>query len=211
MMQTDQLIAQLSRDAKPVRALASGWLLVRWLIVSCAYLAVLLAFYGIRPDLAGRLRSPLFALEILSLAGVALASGLSAVALSYPDLRQKAWQAYAPLPFLALFAGVLVAEWWVDASPPEMGAHHTYQCLLCITLFSLLPAILMLLQQRAQATIHAGWAGAVALLASSSLGALAFRLSEKSDSIAHMLAWHYLPLIGFGLVGVMLGRKWLKW
>jgi hypothetical protein len=211
MMRTDQLIAELSRDVKPVRARSALWLLMRWLLISGAYLALLLAFYHVRPDLAARLHSPLFALEISSLAGVALASGVSAVALSYPDLRQKPWQAYAPLPFLALFVGVLATQWWFDSSPPETGTDHTYQCLLCIALFSLAPTLLMLLQQRAQATIHAGWAGAVALLASSSLGALTFRLSEKSDSIPHMILWHYLPLAGFGLIGVALGRKWLKW
>ncbi|MGB8078611.1 MAG: hypothetical protein WCF09_12135 [Gallionella sp.] len=27
----------------------------------------------------------------------------------------------------------------------------------------------------------------------------------------HVIRWHYLPMIGFGIIGMWLGRRALKW
>lgn len=43
------------------------------------------------------------------------------------------------------------------------------------------------------------------------MGALSLRLSEQTDSILHVIQWHYLPMIAVSLVGLWLGKTLLKW
>jgi hypothetical protein len=61
------------------------------------------------------------------------------------------------------------------------------------------------------ASTHHCWAGGIALLAAFSVGALWLRLYEQTDSIMHVIEWHYLPMIFIGLAGMWLGRRILKW
>jgi len=37
------------------------------------------------------------------------------------------------------------------------------------------------------------------------------RLYEQTDSIMHVIEWHYLPMIVFGIIGMWLGKTALKW
>jgi hypothetical protein len=43
------------------------------------------------------------------------------------------------------------------------------------------------------------------------VSALWLRLHEMNDSIIHLIQWHYLPMLAFGLIGLWLGRVLLKW
>ena len=54
------------------------------------------------------------------------------------------------------------------------------------------------------------FAACVAFLCAFSVGALWLRLHEVNDSIVHVVEWHYLPMLGFALVGFGL-EKLLKW
>jgi hypothetical protein len=64
---------------------------------------------------------------------------------------------------------------------------------------------------RKYASTHSYWAGSIALLFAFSVGALWLRLHEINDSILHVVEWHYLPMLGFGLAGLWLGKTLLKW
>jgi len=64
---------------------------------------------------------------------------------------------------------------------------------------------------RKYASTHYRLAGSVALLSAFSVGAMWLRLHEVNDSIAHVIEWHYLPMLAIGLIGLWLGRVVLKW
>jgi hypothetical protein len=78
-------------------------------------------------------------------------------------------------------------------------------------MYSMLPAIWTLYEMRKFASTHFRWAGSIALLSAFSVGAIWLRLHEVNDSIVHLIEWHYLPMIAFGLVGWGLGKKLLQW
>jgi hypothetical protein len=61
------------------------------------------------------------------------------------------------------------------------------------------------------ASTHYHWAGSIALLFAFSVGALWLRLHEANDSVMHVVEWHYLPMIAFGIAGWLLGKTLLKW
>ena len=61
------------------------------------------------------------------------------------------------------------------------------------------------------ASTHPYSAGSVALLAAFGIGALSLRLAEPTDSIMHVMLWHYLPMLSVAILGLWLGKLVLKW
>jgi hypothetical protein len=211
MRKIEDLVETLSQDAAVARPAPHPFMMsMKWLAGMTIYLALSLAIYGLRPDLASKLHEPWFAAEIAVLIVIFVATSFSAALLSFPDLHQMRRVAYAPAWMLALFLLVIFFSWSAD-NPPAALPIHTYECTTCIVLVSLLPAAWTFLEMRKNASTHFRLAGGIALLSALSIGALWLRLHEANDSIKHVIEWHYLPMIGFGIVGMWLGKKILKW
>jgi hypothetical protein len=76
---------------------------------------------------------------------------------------------------------------------------------------TLLPSAWTFFSMRQFASTHYRVAGSVVLLSAFSVGALWLRLHEQTDSIIHLIEWHYLPMIAVGLIGLLLGKMLLRW
>ena len=211
MADIDELIGKLSGETKTVKLAPHPFMLsAKWMAGAMAYLVAALAISGTRTDLASNFQELLFALEIAALLAIFVSTSLSAALLSYPDLHQKRAIAYAPAGALMLLVLVMFFAWRAD-DPPAPLPVHSIQCSLEITLLSLLPIAWTFYVMRQYASTHQRWAGSVALLFAFSIGALWLRLAENTDSISHLVQWHYLPLIAFGIAGMWLGKNFLKW
>ncbi|MDD2914541.1 MAG: DUF1109 domain-containing protein [Gallionella sp.] len=211
MANIDELIDGLAQDAAAVKPAPHPFKLsIKWMGWAMAYLIIALALSGLRPDLLLKLHEPLFAAEIAALAGILAATSVSAALLSFPDLHQKRGMAFAPVIAFALLLPVIFIAWHAD-NPPAPLPVHSFECTLCITLVALLPAAWIFYAMRKFASTHYHWAGSIALLSAFSVGALWLRLHEENDSIMHVVEWHYLPMIVFGIAGWWLGKKILKW
>jgi hypothetical protein len=211
-METENLIASLSSEAVPIRPMGSPWrLTAKWLLGFIAYIVlVLVTLESPRDDILLELNQPLFALELLALAGMVTTCALSAALLSFPDLYQVKRVAYLPIAAFVLFAGVIMVGFVREGAPMAM-IPEDFVCTAFITLYSLLPAVWLFYSIRKFASTHFALAGSVAVLTSFSIGALVQRIVEKTDSIAHVLAYHYLPMFLFAVLGLLLGRKLLRW
>lgn len=210
-MTTEQLIEDLAHDMEPVAtAPAPLWTFLRWCILATAYISLMVTFMGTRPDLVQKMHAPLFAAEIGTLGGVIASSLLAATLLAFPDIYQKKWLAWLPGFMFLLFAAVMFMEYRADYPPAPLPRHNA-ECLMCISMLALIPGVFILYNIRKFASTHYYMAGKVAILAAFSIGAMALRLSEPTDSITHLLEWHYLPMLGAVLVGLILGRLCLKW
>lgn len=211
MKDIEQLVNELSSEATPIRPAPSPWMLsLKWSGVALAYLLVALAASGLRPDLAQAMQHPLYAAELMLLLMILLGTTLGSALLAFPDLHQKRALAYTPLALFAAFILLLIVAWRAD-TPPAPFPVHSFECTLDITFISLIPAALAFLVLRGFASTHPHWAGSFALLAAFSVGALWLRLYEVNDSILHVVQWHYLPMVGVGLIGWAAGKKLLKW
>lgn len=211
MANTDDLIGTLVQDAAPVRRVAHPFrLFLKWMGGAVAYIALSLVYSGLRPDLMLKLHSPLFLAELGLLACIVATALLSAALLAFPDVYQKRKLAFAPVLMLALFVLVIFLSWRAD-TPPAPPPVHSVQCLIFIASLSLPPAVWMFYSMRKFASTHHYLAGSIALLSAFSIGALSLRLSEQTDSIMHVIQWHYLPMIGVAFVGLWLGKMLLKW
>ena len=211
MANTEELIAALAQDTTVVTRGQHPYVLcAKWLAVSAVYLGLTLVYSGLRADLLLKLNTPLYLAEIFALAGIVAAGCLSTALLAYPDLHQKRKLAYAPILVLAAFITLILLSWRADSPPAPLPVHNV-ECLLCIAAYTLLPAAWMFYALRKYASTHYYLAGGIALITAFSLGALSLRLSEQTDSIIHIIQWHYLPMTGAALIGLWLGKILLKW
>jgi hypothetical protein len=211
MANIDELINRLAHDNVTVKPAPHPYMLsLKWMAWAAAYLVVALAFSGVRPDLAAELHQPMFAAEIAALAGIFITTSLSASLLSFPDIHQLRRLAFAPLIAFALFLLVMFLAWQAD-NPPAPLPVHSFQCTLGITMVSFLPAVWIFYVMRKFASTHYHLAGCCALLFAFSIGAIWLRLYEVNNSIMHVIEWHYLPMIAFGIAGLWLGKNVLKW
>jgi hypothetical protein len=211
MKNIDTFITSLSTDVSAQKTVRLSRLMTTWFLGTFIYMALLLfVVFKPRPDLALKLSEPLFFFEISSLALLALTSSLSAILLSFPDSYQNRKLSFTPIAAFIFFALSLALEQFAD-NPPAPEPEHSFECCIAITLASLPLAAWMFARIYRMAPVHPTFAGATALLASFSIGALALRLSEQTDSIHHLIYWHYLPMFLMGLIGLWLGQKILKW
>lgn len=211
MANIDDLIATLAEDAKPVSTAPHPYRLnLKWIAIATLYLIVSIVFSGIRPDLTIKLQQPLFVAEIAALVLIFTATSLSAALLSFPDLHQLRRLAFAPVIAFTLLVVVMLLAWQAD-HPPSPLPVHSIECTVSIALFSLLPAAWTFFEMRQFASTHYRLAGSIALLSAFSIGALWLRLYEATDSIVHIIEWHYLPMLAIGIIGLWLGEKILKW
>jgi hypothetical protein len=207
----NELISKLALDTATVKRAPHPFLLsIEWMAVAALYLVISLMISGTRHDLLLKLYEPWFAAETVALLGIFISSSLSAALLSYPDLHQKRRIVFAPAAAFALFVLVMFFAWRAD-NPPAPLPVHSFECTLSIALLSLLPAAWTFYVMRKFASTHSCWAGGIAFLFAFSIGALWLRLYEQNDSIMHVIRWHYLPMIGFGIIGMWLGKLVLKW
>jgi len=211
MANINELIDQLAQDSAPVKPAQHPMLLsVEWILIAMFYLAATLMFSGYRPDLSVKLHEVWFIAEIATLVAIFLTTSLSAALLSFPDMYQMRRTLLLPAISFALFALVLFLAWRAD-SPPSPRPVHDIECTLSITLMAILPATLSFFVIRKFASTHHYLSGGITLLSAFSVGALWLRLYEQTDSISHVINCHYLPMIGIGLIGMWLGKVYLKW
>jgi len=211
MENIDDLISRLAQDGQTVKSAPHPFVLsLKWMGVALIYLVVLLAIFGVRPDWADKLQNPLFATEIAALLAVFATTTFAAALLVFPDIHQKGRLAFAPLASFMLFVLAMYLSWQSDAPPASLPVHGI-ECTLGITVMALLPSIWTFYFMRNYASTHCRLAGSVALLSSFSIGALWLRLYEVNDSILHVIEWHYLPMLVIGIIGLLLGKKILKW
>lgn len=211
MKDFEQLVAKLTDDASIVKPAPHPYLLsLRLIGAATMYLVVALAVSGVRPDWARAVGQPWFVTEIVALFMVFITASLSAALISFPDLHQKRRLVLAPLWMFAVFLVVILLA-WLGENPLVALPEHSYQCTSCIFLVALLPAGWTFFTMRKLASTHYRWAGSIAILSAFSVGALWLRLQEVNDSIVHVVEWHYLPMLAFGVVGLWVGKWLLKW
>ncbi len=210
-MDNNELIAKLALDAKPVKTAMHPFMLAFiWVCGAVLYIACIALVLGVRPDIAAKMHTSLFAGEMGLLSVVLISSSLSAALLAYPDIYQKKGLLRLPLVSFALFIGLMILAWKADTLPAPMP-EHGYNCTIHISLLALVPAAIIFYSVGKLASTHSAQTGAAALLAAFSIGAIIARLGEETDSIQHVVQWHYLPMLAAAFIGTLIGKWLLRW
>lgn len=209
---TDKFIESLVQEATVVKPARNPFVTSAiWMSLTALYLLAVAAIYmDYRADLLAKLGQPLFLAEIALLAGMIITSAISAALLTFPDMYQKRWLAFSPSMTFGLFVVVMGLAWLADTPPARIPAND-WHCAMAITLIALIPAVWLFYSMKNHASTHPYLTGSTALLSAFATGAISLRMREETDSIIHIVQWHYLPLMIAVLFGGYLGRLWLRW
>ncbi len=211
-LQTEDLIASLARDLRPVpslRRVFGGGTAVGVLAAGLLF-AVLL---GVRPDLGQALETVRFDFKFV----VTLALAASALGLLFPLSRPGADVGVWPWGLAAVPAVLAVAVLAELAVMPEAtwGARligtNARACLASIPVLSLGPLACLLACLRFGAPMRPGLTGAVAGLAASGIGATFYASHCPDDSPLFVMTWYVIATALVTLVGGLAGRILLKW
>ncbi|HZR07778.1 MAG TPA: DUF1109 domain-containing protein [Myxococcales bacterium] len=206
-MRTDDLIRSLAADLRrvqPLRAVEQRTML--WAAFSL--LSVLLGTLarGTRPDLASKLRDPVYLVETALLLATFLLAGRSAFQLSVPGAERSARGRVLSIVGFLLWGAVVAS----DASAPSPPSLNGASCIPTILGLALVPGLTVLLLLRKAAPLRPGWTAGVALLSAASLAVLASVLVCAREDRLHLLLWHFAPVVLVVVIGSGLGRRLLR-
>lgn len=211
-METEHLIRNLARNAEPVQRLRHpAWRTMTWALFSAAYITVVIAAVGFRPDIIERLHDPRFVIEV----GAALLTSVMAAAGAFcagcPG--RPLWERFAPLPFLIIWVASLGEGCWRQwvKFDPEGRLQLDLMCFWAIFALGLLPAMLIFAMIRRGAPIAPMSTTGLATLAATALAAAALRLFHPQDVSLMLLIWQFGSVIVLAGAGFLMGHRLLHW
>jgi len=212
-MKTEALIRALVADSgRPVEPLGR-YLLAG--VLAGAVLAVVLFIVSlhVRPDLGQALHTPLFVYKLLVATSLAVTSGalLSQIARPLPTSGRHRSLLLVTPGLLAI--GVCVELWTQPAEAwlPRLVGHNAAHCLSLIPLLAAGPVLCLLVTLKRGAPAQPAFAGAVAGLVSSGVGATLYALTCPDDSPLFVATWYTLAVAVVTGVTAYTGRRMLRW
>jgi hypothetical protein len=171
-------------------------------------LMLMLATFGIHPDLATTLRSAPFHHKISSMLTVACGGVLLVRYAGRPGARGLAL--IAVLPGLALLIAGAISD---TSGFPFMGrsAISVPSCIAAIVSLSLLPLAITLFVLKMGVPTRPAVAGAAAGVLAGTLGAAAYSVVCKNDGGLFVAVWYSMAILGVAGLGAIIGRRALAW
>ena len=213
-MRTEDLIQQLTADARPVRPLRP--LAVRvagWLVVAAVSLGIVMMLMGVRRELGDAADRMDFTLEAALLLVTAVSAAIGALMVSVPGAESSRHTRWIPIALGVLCVVLAAGElaYAAMSGAPTGRLTFAWHCVYKTTSVALVPGILLFVMVRRGAPLHGGWAGLLALLATAAMGVLGANIICPNDRPLHMLLWHVAPLMLFAGIGAGLGKWLLRW
>ena len=213
-MKTDELVALLARDATPVKRGALPMRIGIFSIVGAiAAFGILVAWLGIRPDLAEAVTGSTYWMKTLYTFGVGIAGFALVERLSRPGAKGRIGWALAGLFTVAILA---IAASQLIATPPEqmraafMGSSWD-KCPWRILALSLPGLAVILWTMRRFAPTRPALAGAAAGLLAGGIAATVYGLHCQEIAAPFVALWYSLGMILSAIVGSLIGSRLLRW
>jgi hypothetical protein len=209
---TEQLIRELAGAAQPVRPLACPHLRAgAWLVISLAYIGLIVYMMPARPEMQAKLRDPMFITEELAAIATGIAAAIAAFATIVPGFRAR----WAMLPLLPL------TVWLASLGPgclrefQQFGfgipLDHSLLCLPSIVLLGAVPAVAMAVMLRRGAPLTPYLTAALGGLAAAGIGNAGVRLVHPEEVTVMLLVWHVGSVMALSILAGSAGRYLLKW
>lgn len=209
---TDELIARLSADLKPVRPTAMQRLLLSVLLISTVIAAIaMLMLLGMRPDMPSATATMTYWAKFgytLALAALGLAATM---VLARPDGRTR-WPWLAGLALLAILLVLAVVQLALadDMMPLIMGS-SILRALANIPVLALPVLLAALLALRRMAPARPALAGFAAGIMAGATGAWLYAFACTETGMMFLALWYTLPILIVGCASALLGRFLLRW
>ena len=216
-MGTSNLIAKLVKDLRPVKQLPSaGCCSSSWFMVAFSFVALsVFLLGGLRYDLLKVIHYPGFQLvnSFILLSGLlaAYAAFDLRIPRTRPGLKIKFLLLSATLIWIGLFSYFLQEVDWREVGAHFTVEHYIHHCLIDFSLIMAVPVFSIFYMLKKGASTHPFWSGYAAFLAAASFAAIGMRFLCPLDDTAHLLVWHFLPVVIFVVIGSLIGKYLLRW
>lgn len=213
-MKTQDLIKKLARDHKKTKNVSILLQVIGWISVSL--FSTLSMIYILIPGAFGSIFSSLFfLLEFIAIFLLAISSGVFALIFSTPSLfnnekLQKRITLGALISWFLLLGLRLtfdLGEIGLACLSPGFGSI----CIKGLLLFGILPGSALLMLVKKAAPTNQALVGQLIFVSLASFGTIGTHFECAAGSPAHLITWHFLPVLLFAFLGVVLGRKILRW
>ena len=209
---TDDLIARLSADLKPVRPMAMARLLVGALLLSGVVAVIaMLMLLGMRPDMEAASATMMYWTKFAYTLAFALLGLAATLVLARPDGRTR-WPWLAGLGLLgALLVLATVQLARADDMMPLIMGSSILRALGYIPVLSLpvlLGAILALRRFAPRSPTLAGFAAGIM---AGGAGAWVYSFACDETGMMFLALWYTLGIVIVGAIGAVLGRLLLRW
>ncbi|TXI84148.1 MAG: DUF1109 domain-containing protein [Cupriavidus sp.] len=215
-MNTEMLIAELSRDLRPVPAREPRKLLSTGLIAGGLVAGAAVLFWpslGIRSDLGTAVMTGMFWVKLLYTGSLAVLGFRLLDHLSRPGFERVHWGRALAVPLLAL---AVITVLRVGATPVNgseafwMGSSWL-QCPLYVAALAAPVFVGLLWSLSRLAPTRLAEAGAAAGLVAGGTGATVYALHCAESSPGFVLIWYSLGLAAAALAGAAIGSRLLRW
>ena len=204
-MKTDELIHLLAADERPVQRSAIEQ---RFAVASAVGIAgaggLMLALFGLRPDLLATMALPMFWGKLVFAAALA-AAGLA--------LLRRMARPGMPLGHAVLWGMALGALWQVPAAErmPLILGSTWRTCPFNIAALSVPAFVAGFWALKGAAPTRLAWAGAGAGLLAGALGALVYALHCPEMATPFLAVWYVVGMAIPTVLGAILGPRLLRW
>lgn len=213
-MDTDRLVAILSRDAEPVVRGASARRFAAALLAGgVAAVVLMLALLGLRPDLGEAVGDAMFWVK-LGVPALLLVSGLAACTrLGRPGARVGSAAVVLLLPIAAIW---LLAALALASAPPSARValvlgDSSAACVVSIAILAVPTFVAAFWAMKGLAPTRPALAGAFSGLLAGAAGALVYAWHCPEMAAPFIATWYLLGIAGPAVVGALLGPVLLRW
>lgn len=211
---TDDLIARLSADLKPVRPRAMAVLLLSATILSTIVAVIAMNMWlGMRPDMDTAMATMNFWTKFTYTLSVAILGGVATLALARPDGHTR-WPWYVALGLLAVLV-ILAFVQLARAEPGEMMplivGGTSMVCPWRIVVLGLPILFGAILALRRLAPRNPTLAGFAAGIMAGGAGAWVYSFACAETGMMFLALWYTLGILIVGVIGAVLGRWLLRW
>ncbi|HTV85465.1 MAG TPA: DUF1109 domain-containing protein [Dyella sp.] len=213
-MRTEDLVELLSTEMGPVKKNTPPLLVSGALLVALAGAFVLmLTVFGMRPDLASAIKTPIFWEKLAFPLSLSVGALLATSRLGRPGGTIGVGWAFLILPVLCVWiAGIVVVS---GAAPADRAlallGHSWRSCPFNILLLSIPGFIAIFYAMTKLAPTHLRWAGAASGMLAGTVATVAYCFHCPEMSPAFWSIWYVLGMVLVSAIGALLGRRLLRW
>jgi hypothetical protein len=205
-MATNDLIAELVRDLRPVHPLPLPQVrATQWALMSAAIVAAVTTAIGLRADLIAAATAPPFQMHVLLLLIAAIGSAAAALASAVPGEPTTLWRRIAAP--LAVFGWCLwlSGEVWGFAAAGEAWwpIAAGWGCVAKTVAIGLVPGALLFVMIAKADPADLQRTSVFAALASAAIGAIGAEVTCPLTNPMHLLLWHAGPVVATVAVVVL--------
>ncbi len=213
-MKTEQLINTLAADSEtPVRRLAPPPArLALWLAVSLPWIALVVVFMGLRPDLISKFGEPRWMVEQGAALMTAVMAAVAAFCAGVPG--RSRWERMVPVLPLLLWIGTVslgCLQDWIHLGSQGVEFETDWACLPGIIMVGFVPGIAMAAMLHRGAPLAPFISVGLGGLSAAALADFGLRLFHPQDASLMVLIWQVGSVALLTALSAWVGRHLVRW